>query len=77
MYRPFKKIRLRFVELDMNQKEAARRAGIPESTMTSRMTGRLPWHADEITSLAKVLNIPADQIGAYFFAEAPKGKKGA
>ena len=30
MYKPFKRIRLRFVELDMNQREAARRSGIPE-----------------------------------------------
>lgn len=75
MYKPFKRLRLRFVELDMNQGEAARRAGIPEGTMTSRMTGRLPWHADEISAIAKVLNIPTDQIGAFFFEDAPKSRK--
>lgn len=77
MYRPFKKIRLRFVELDMNQREAARRSGIPEGTMTDRMTAKHPWHADEILALCKVLNIPHDQIGAFFFEDTPTEKKGA
>ena len=76
MYRPFKKIRLRFVELDLNQREAAKLAGIPEGTMTDRMTAKHPWHAHEIASLCKVLKIPPDQIGAFFFEdEPPKPKK--
>lgn len=77
MYKPYKRIRLRFVELDMNQREAARRAGIPEGTMTARMTGKLPWHSDEIAALAKTLNIPTSQIGAFFFEDGPQSKKGA
>lgn len=49
-----------------------------ESTLTARMTGRLPWNGDEIARVAKVLDIPADQIGAFFFEDAPKEyKKGA
>lgn len=76
MYRPFKRLRLRFVELDLTQGEVSRRAGMAESTLTARMTGRLPWHADEISRVAAVLNIPTEQIGAYFFADAPKVKAG-
>lgn len=49
-----------------------------ESTLTARMTGRLPWNGDEIARVAKVLDIPTDQIGAFFFVDAPKEyKKGA
>ncbi len=79
MYKPFKKLRLRFVELDMTQSEVSRRAGMAESTLTARMTGRLPWNSDEITRVAKVLDIQTDQIGAFFFTDAPKEykKKGA
>ncbi len=75
MYNPFKNLRLRFVEMDMKQSEVASRAHLATSTMTSRMTGRLPWHADEIVAVAKVLDIKTDEIGKYFFADAPK--KGA
>jgi transcriptional regulator with XRE-family HTH domain len=73
MYRKFHKLRVRFAELDMSQAEAARRAGIPPSTLTARMTGRLPFTARDIAGLCKVLNIPADQIG--FFEELPASKK--
>lgn len=81
MYRPFKRIRLRMCEMDLNQKETARLSGVPEGTITNRMRGIYPWHADEIAAVAKVLNIPTAEIGAFFFEEAPreykKYKKGA
>ena len=35
MYRKFHRLRVRFAELDMSQSEAARRAGIPPSTLTA------------------------------------------
>lgn len=76
MYRPFKRLRLRFVELDLTQGEVSRRAGMAESTLTARMTGRLPWHADEISRVAAVLGIPTSEIGAYFFADAPTKRAG-
>ena len=70
MYQYFHKLRVRFAELEMKQGEVAKRAN---------MTGRLPWNGDEIARVAKVLDIPADQIGAFFFVDAPKEykKKGA
>ena len=92
MYQPFHKLRVRFAELEMKQGEVAKRANMAESTLTARMTGRLPWNGDEIARMtgrlpwngdeiarvAKVLDIPTDQIGAFFFVDAPKEyKKGA
>lgn len=79
MYRKFHKLRVRFAELDMTQNEAAARAGISGSTMSTRMRGKVPFNAREIQALAKVLEIPLDQIGAFFFVDAPKEykKKGA
>ena len=73
MYQPFHKLRVRFAELEMKQGEVAKRANMAESTLTARMTGRLPW----IAAVAKVLGIPTDQIGTFFFEDAPKGGKGA
>ncbi|MGN0707338.1 MAG: helix-turn-helix domain-containing protein [Faecalibacterium sp.] len=76
MYRPYKKLRLRMIELDMNQSEAAQMAGIPASTLCGRMTGKTEFRQTEIQALAKVLEIPLDQIGEFFFAE-PQARKGA
>ena len=72
MYQPFHKLRVRFAELEMKQGEVAKRANMAESTLTARMTGRLPWKG-----VAKGLGIPTDQIGTFFFEDAPKGGKGA
>lgn len=66
MYQYFHKLRVRFAELEMKQGEVAKRANMAESTLTARMTGRLPWNGDEIARVAKVLDIPTDQIGAFW-----------
>lgn len=76
-YRKFHRLRVRLAEMDITQQEAARMAGLAPSTLTTRMTGRLPWHADEISAIAKVLNIPTEQIGAFFFEDGPRRQKGA
>lgn len=77
MYRKFHKLRVRFAELDLSQNEAARKAGISPGTMTNRMTGRQDFRAGEIIALAKVLNIPPEEYGAYFFENTRQSKKGA
>ena len=76
-YRSFHKLRVRFAELDLTQNEAARRAGMSPSTMTTRMTGRVPFNINEVQALCRALDIPTDQIGAYFFEDTPTDKKGA
>lgn len=76
MYRKFHRLRVRFAELDMSRAEAARRAGIPPSTLTARMTGRLPFTARDIANLYRALDIPTSEIGMYFFEDEPKTKVG-
>ena len=76
MYRKFHKLRVRFAEFELTQNEVARRAGIPPSTLTARMTGRLPFNTREIQALSKVLDIPLDRIGEFFFDE-PQARRGA
>ena len=77
MYRKFHKLRVRFAECEMRQGDVAQAAGIAKSTMTARMKGYQPWTSDEIMAVAKVLNIPREQFGEYFFEMSPAGKKGA
>ena len=40
MYRPFKKLRLRMIEMDYNQKDLAKAAGIVPSTFSLRIRGK-------------------------------------
>lgn len=76
MYRLFKRLRVRFVELDMKQGEVADAAGMARSTMTARMKGYQPWTSWEIQRVAEVLNIPREQYGEFFFEPSPKTKAG-
>lgn len=76
MYRLFKRLRVRFVELDLKQSEVAKAAGMAPSTLCSRMQGKQPFTAWEISRIAEVLNIPREQIGEFFFEPLPS-KKGA
>ena len=77
MYRLFKRLRVRFVELDLKQSEVAKAAGMAPSTLCSRMQGKQPFTAWEIQRVAAVLNIPREQIGEFFFEPLPGQRKGA
>lgn len=75
MYQQFHKLRVRFAEMEMNQGEVADRAGISRSTMTARMKGYHPWTSAEIIRVAAVLDIPKNELGAFFFEDGPKTEK--
>lgn len=75
MYRPFKKLRLRMFELDYNQKDLARAAGIVPSTFSLRIRGKQPFNSAQIAAIARVLNIPTSEIGTYFFEEPGRKMK--
>lgn len=76
MYRLFKHLRVRFVELDLKQSEGAKAAGMAPSTLCSRMQGKQPFTAWEIQRVAEVLGIPREQYGDFFFEPSPKTKAG-
>ena len=39
--------------------------------------GRGPWPSDEVAAICKIVGIPQEQIGYYFFPDVePEGKKG-
>ena len=75
MYRPFKNLRKRMIELDYCQEELSKGAGIPKSTLSQRINGKKPFDARQISALCRVLEIKPDQIGAFFFEDAPQNRK--
>ena len=76
MYRLFKRLRVRFVELDLKQSEVAKAAGMAPSTLCSRMQGKQPFTAWEIQRVAEVLGIPREQYGDFVVEPSPKTKAG-
>lgn len=77
MYRPFKNLRMRMVQLDYNQEELSKASGIPKATLSQRINGNRPFDTYQISALCKVLKIKPEEIGLYFFEPMPKGQKGA
>lgn len=76
MYRKFHKLRVRFAELELTQKDVAKLSGVAVGTLSNRMTGRQPFRTTEIRRVAAVLDIPPERYGEYFFEDEPK-RKGA
>ena len=75
MYRPFKALRKRMIELDYCQEELSKASGIPKATLSQRINGNRPFDARQISAICKVLDIKPDQIGAFFFEDVPQNKK--
>lgn len=70
--RPYLKLRRLVEDRDMELGELAARLGICSNTMTTRFNGSFPWRSDEIAAACRVLQIPQEQIGEYFFPEVAK-----
>ena len=75
MYRPFKNLRKRMIELDFRQEELSKASGIPKSTLSQRINGKKPFDARQISALCKVLDIKPEEIGAFFFEDVPQNRK--
>ena len=66
---PFWRLRAKFRECGMFDNEVAQATGIADPTLTRRMQGKRPWLSSEITAICKVLDIPQNQIGEFFFPD--------
>ena len=77
MYRPFKNLRMRMVQLDYNQEELSKAAGIPKGTLSPRINGKKPFDAYQISAICKVLEIKPEEIGKYFFEPMAQSGQGA
>ena len=69
---PFWRLRARFRDYGLFDSELAQTTGIAQSTLSRRMRGTMPWTSDEIKPICRVLNIPQEQVGAYFFPDIEK-----
>ena len=69
MRQKFFNLRVKLLEHDMTQEEAAKIAGISPSAMVNRISGRYQYDASEMHRLANALDIATADYGRYFFSE--------
>ena len=78
---PFWRLREEFHMQGYFDSEVADACGIKVGTMSTRMQGRSPWRADEVSRICELLDIPRERVGEYFFpdveSEAAKKPGGA
>lgn len=59
-------LRKRLIDYQCTCKELGRVAGIPECTLSHRMTAKQPFTLDEIYDICKALDISPEEIHKYF-----------
>lgn len=62
------KIKGRMKELEITQADVARELKIAQPTANQKINNVRPLDLDEAEALSKLLRIPAEEFGAYFFA---------
>lgn len=75
--KPFLKLRRLYEDAGLKQYELSEVSGIPDDTLKIRLNtpeDKCSWRACEIVKLCKVLHIPQEQIGEYFFPKVEKGE---
>lgn len=64
----YSKLRGRVREMTKTQEAMAAAAGMKEATYSQKINNNSEFKQSEILQICEVLNIPHDQIHAYFFA---------
>ena len=54
-------------EKHLTQEQLAKAIGMNKSTLNLKLNGRYPFTTKEIDGICKVLDIPNQEIGEYFF----------
>lgn len=65
----FKKLKARIVEYYGTQRAFSKELPMSENMLSLRMTGKVQFTVEEILYISKLLAIPTDEIGNYFFKE--------
>ena len=65
----YSKLLGRIKELGYTQETLAKEIGKNKSTLNSKLKGRFPFSADEIDAICRALDIPNEEVGAYFFCK--------
>lgn len=50
-----------------SEKEFAKAMGMAQSSLSARLNSKIHWDADEIKLACDLLEIPSEEVGAYFF----------
>ena len=65
----YSKLLGRIKELDFTQATLAEAIGKDGSTVNAKLNNKGEFKAGEIDSICRVLDIPSEKIGEYFFAK--------
>ena len=61
-----------FRERGFHDYEVAAALGTSPQCLSRRIRGAAPWPSDEVAAICKIVGIPQEQIGYYFFPEVAK-----
>lgn len=61
------KLKGRIIEFEMTQAEIAEKCGISQPALNQKINNLRPMDLDEAYKLAKLLDIPDNEYGLYFF----------
>lgn len=67
--KPFAKLRGRIVEIFGSQRRFAEEVGKSEVTIVSKLSGKMSFTMTDVQEWSRLLQIPLEEIGAYFFNE--------
>lgn len=71
--KPHALIRARMYKLGADGNYMARQLGMSPASFSHRLTGRLPWHADEMYAVMDILKIPPESMHECFPDMRKKG----
>lgn len=63
----YSRLRGRIIEKCGSQTSFADKVGISAITLTQKLKGRVAFRNDEILHMARILDIPVNEIPSYFF----------
>jgi cyanate lyase len=69
MKRNYSKLLGRIKECGLTQKQLATAIGKNQSTVNAKINGQFSFTQKEIGDVCRVLDIPNDEIGEYFFTD--------
>ena len=67
MKRTYGKLREKIKTKYPTQTEFAKAMGIDASTLSLKLNNAAPWKQTEIETIVRLLRIPLEEIGEYFF----------
>ena len=73
--KPHALIRSRMHKLGADGNYMARQLGMSPASFSHRLTGRLPWHADEMYAVMDILKIPQESMHECFPDMRKKGAR--